>query len=161
MQPHFQKSVLLASEFRKLLVDIDYPLACFLLFGLRPLPQNLHHPIPNVMIGNTKRLEDRKDLVVQGGLLEPDAGMVVGGVLRENVVEVLADATALRFLGDRLIRDRVARMTEVDKLAAVKKLMGLTSPDSEGLNLLSSRSISNVVVRAGPPFALEPNLPDV
>ena len=161
MQPHFQKFVLLASEFRKLLVDIDYPLACFLLFGLRPLPQNLHHPIPNVMIGNTKRLEDRKDLVVQGGLLEPDAGMVVGGVLRENVVEVLADATALRFLGDRLIRDREARMTEVDKLAAVKKLMGLTSPDSEGLYLLSSRSISNVVVRAGPPFALEPNLPDV
>ena len=114
MQPHFQKFVLLASEFRKLIVDIDYPLACFLLFGLRPLPQNLHHPIPNVMIGNTKRLEDRKDLLVQGGLLEPDAGVVVGVVLRATVVEVIADATALQFLGDRIIRDRVATMTAGD-----------------------------------------------
>ncbi len=161
MQPHFQKFVLLASAFRKLLVDIEYPLACFLLFGLRPLPQNPYHPIPNVMIGNTKRLEDRKDLLVQGGLLEPDAGMVVGSILRATVVEVLADATALQFLGDRLIRDRVATMTAGDKHAVVKKLMGLRSPDSESLNLLSGRSISNVVVRAGPPFALEPNLPDV
>ena len=113
------------------------------------------------MIGNTKRLEDRKDLLVQGGLLEPDAGMVVGSILRATVVEVLADATALQFLGDRLIRDRVATMTAGDKLAAVKKLMGLRSPDSESLNLLSGRSINDVVVRAGLPFALEPNLADV
>src|SRR6202011_1611 len=99
----------------------------------------------NVVVGNPKHLEDRKDLLVQGGLLEPDARMVFDVVLRATVVDVLADPAALQFLGDRLTRDRVAAVTAGDKLAAIKKLMGLiTSPDSERLNSFPGRGINEV-----------------
>jgi len=162
VQPHLHKLVLLASNLRKLLVDLIHPVTGFLLLRLRSLRQHFDHPITNVVVRDTELLEERQDLLVNGGLFEPVAVVGFRGVLLASVVKVLANAAALQFLGDGFARDRVTAMAAGDKFTAVKKLVGLVAAlDPERLDSLPSRGINKMLVRAGPPFALVENLSDV